>query len=66
MTSAVSCTRSRGMWLSTSLHPRNTGVPSSEPAYDRGVPGGPMRPPLSPAIAARVARRELERQARPL
>ncbi len=40
------------MCASTSLQPRNTGVPPSDPSMGQRVPGGPIRPPLKPMIAA--------------
>ncbi len=59
-TAAVSRTRSNGIRGSTSLQPRNTGVPSSEPASSRVVPGGPMSPPEA-RRRSRIAERRAPR-----
>ncbi len=43
---ALSLTRASGTWLSTSLQPKNIGVPARSPVSGHDVPGGPMTPPL--------------------
>ena len=68
-TSALSRTRGSGTCASTSLQPKNIGVPSNRPDSFQVVPGGPIAPPLKATMPPNrdgVANRELGREARAL
>ncbi len=67
-TRVVALTRASGMWKSTSLQPRITGVPARSPAWPSTSASVPISPPDSPTIrrsGADGARRTRWRGRRP-